>query len=76
MDFIIAIVYIPPINSTYFKDTYFSNLELIRDKFKDYKLLFIGDMNSRVGNQIQRNGFRYTENADLKSTRRSFKTMD
>ena len=57
-DFIISAMYIPPSNSIYFNEIYFKNLDLIYEKFKNHKLLVIGDMNSRIGSVP------YNENPD------------
>ena len=64
-DFIISAVYIPPSNLIYFNGIYFKNLDLIYEKFKNHKLLVIGDMNSRIGSVPYNNAsFRHHENPD------------
>ena len=49
-DLVIAAPYITPSNSAYYDEIYFSNLEMIYEKFHSCDLIFTGDMNSRVGN--------------------------
>ena len=48
-DAIFAAIYIPPANSIYFDEIYFHNLEVIYEKFKDFHLFIMGDVNSRIG---------------------------
>ena len=63
-DIIIIALYIHPSNSAYFTDEYFSNLELIYSKFRLYKLLIMGDLNSRTGTPVYHTEFRYLDNPD------------
>ena len=46
---VIAALYIPPSNSTYYDEIYFKNCELIMDHFNDMQTLIVGDLNSRMG---------------------------
>ena len=48
-DIIISALYILPVNSIYYNDICMTNLEVIYRKFRDYNLLIIGDLNSRIG---------------------------
>ena len=59
---VIIALYIPPYNSTYFNDTYFNNLLLFMNHFKDRHVYVMGDLNSRTGTP---NGqLEYNENPD------------
>ena len=49
-DVILVALYIPPINSAYYNEKYFQNLETIYNIFNSYQLLLMmGDLNCRVG---------------------------
>ena len=48
-DIIIAAGNIPPSNSKYFDDIYFTNSEIIYNKFKSCYLKIMGDINWRIG---------------------------
>ena len=47
---IIAALYIPPINSQFYHDIYFDNLNLIMDRFQNSDIIITGDLNARVDN--------------------------
>lgn len=61
---IIIALYIPPINSTYFNDTYFMNLELIYEKFNGYQIILTGDLNCRIGTPKYDDKLKYSINPD------------
>ena len=63
-DLMIIALYIPPSNSTYFKDEYFSNLDLIYNRFRSYVFLIMGDLNPRVGTPTYDTDLRYFDNPD------------
>ena len=42
-------MYIPPVNSIYFTEEYFSNLHLIIEYFRHCNIYIINDMNCRIG---------------------------
>ena len=60
---IIIAIYIPPNNSAYFDDTYFNNLMLVMNHFKDRHVYIMGDMNSRIGTP-EHEQLQYNENPD------------
>ena len=60
----IIALYISPSNSIYFKDEYFSNLDLIYNRFRSYVFLIMGDLNSRVGTPTYDTDLRYFDNPD------------
>ena len=60
---VIAGVYIPPSNSTYFSSTYFNNLKMIYEFACDKHLLFLGDLNARTSTPTIREN-KYTKNPD------------
>ena len=45
-DVLLVAMYIPPSNSIYFDDKYFTNLDVIFNVFKSYQLIIMGDLNS------------------------------
>lgn len=49
---VIAAQYIPPSNSIYYDEIYMENLNLIYEKYKLRKLVIVGDLNARVGNNL------------------------
>ena len=59
---VIAAMYIPPRNSLYFKDIYFTNLELLLEHYEDRHLIVAGDINSRFGTLPDT---RYMQNPDI-----------
>ena len=63
-DIIIAAVYIPFSNSKYFDDIYFSNLEIIYNKFKSCQLMIMGDTNCRICTPNYNCKWNYSENPD------------
>ena len=60
---VVIAIYIPPNNSTYFDDTYFNNLDLMMNHFKDRHVFVMGDINSRVGTPIHKQ-LEYNTNPD------------
>ena len=62
---VIAGLYIPPNNSTYFSEDYFMHLQLILENYhKHCKLIIIGDLNARMANTVCCKGFDYEYNLD------------
>ena len=64
-DVILVALYIPPSNSIYFDEKYFSNLELVYSMFDSYQLLILGDFNCRIGTPHNNIHVNYTPNPDL-----------
>ena len=60
-DILLIAIYIPPSTSIYFDERYFENLEIIYNMFKSYKLIVLGDLNSRIGSY---SSDMYLENPD------------
>ena len=63
-DIIIAAVYIPPSNSKYFDNIYFTNLEIIYNKFKSCQLMIMGDINCQICTPNYNCKWNYSENPD------------
>ena len=63
-DVIMVALYIPPSNSIYFSESYFTNLELIYNKFKSYQLFIMGDLNCRTSTPEYNSNLMYTDNPD------------
>ena len=61
---IIAALYIPPINSVYFDDSYFMNLDIIYRKFYNQQIIITGDLNCRIGTPKYDVGLNYSNNPD------------
>ena len=49
-DVVLAVIYIPPSNSIYYDDIYFTYIRLLFSRFRNSKLLIVGDLNCRYGN--------------------------
>ena len=61
---IIVALYIPPINSVYFDDSYFMNLDIIYRKFYNHQVIITGDLNCRIGTPTYDVEHNYTNNPD------------
>ena len=62
-DIIIAAVYIP-LSNKYFDDIYFTDLEIIYNKFKSCQLMIMGDTNCRICTPNYNCKWNYSENPD------------
>ena len=63
-DILLIAIYIPPSTSTYFDERYFENLDIIYNMFKSYKLIVLGDLNSRIGSLSIGQDLMYSDNPD------------
>ena len=62
---VIIALYIPPHNTLYYKDEYFSNIRIMLDTLgKTRKIYIVGDLNSRINNNFPKRGYEYTQNPD------------
>ena len=53
-----------PSNSMYFEDSYFNNVTLVMNHFKDRQVFIMGDMNSRTGTP-KHEQLQYVTNPDI-----------
>ena len=49
---VIAAQYIPPSNSIYYDEIYMKDFNLNHGKYKLRKLVIVGDLNARIGNNL------------------------
>ena len=62
---VIIALYIPPSNSTYYKDNYFDTLNMLIGNYVPFKTVYIlGDLNSRYGNFTNHPSLKYKPNPD------------
>ena len=54
-DLILAAMYIPPPNSQYFSVSYFNNLRMLGDFFRNKQLIILGDLNACFSTPLNRN---------------------
>ena len=59
------VVYIPPNNTSYYKDEYFDNIRIVLDTLgKSRNIYIVGDLNSRCNNKFPKRGYDYILNPD------------